>query len=132
MDETKNKTKYTGYRLSLRELLRQKQEERKRKQEEGLILAQKYAKILGEKFGATKVYLFGSLAEDLFWEGSDIDLAVEGMGLNHYLRALAELRVIDDMHLDIVHLNYCRIRFKNQILKNRKVKTLYEQRNRSL
>jgi len=132
MGEAKDETKYTNYRISLRELLQQKQEEQRRKQKKGLMLARKCTRILGEKFGATRVYLFGSLAEDLFWEGSDIDLAVEGMSLKQYLRALAELKVIEDVHFDIVHLDYCKPRFKNQILKNRKIKTLYEQRKKVL
>jgi len=127
-----SQTKYADYRIYLRKLLHQKQEKQRKKQENGLIVAQKYARILGEKFGATKVYLFGSLAEDFFWEGSDIDLAVEGMNLKQYLRALAELRVVEGMHLDIVHLDYCKPRFKHRILENQKIKTLYEQRNKSL
>ena len=127
-----DQTKYINYRICLRKLLHRKQGEQKKKQEKELIVARKYARILGEKFGATKVYLFGSLAEDLFWEGSDIDLAVEGMSLKQYLMALAELRFIEGAHFDIVHLDYCKPRFKHQILKNQKIKTLYEQRNRVL
>jgi len=84
-------------------------------------MAQKCARLLGERFGATRVYLFGSLAEGLFWKDSDIDLGVEGMSFEQYLRALAEFRVVDGIHLDLVHLEYCKPRLKERILKVNKI-----------
>jgi len=116
---------YERQRAALRKLLdreREKQESRARK---GLKLAQEYARLLGERFGATKVYLFGSLAKGLFWEDSDIDLAVEGMSLEQYLKALAELRVMDGIQLDLVHLDHCRPGLKERILKGDKLKILF-------
>ncbi|HEC65986.1 MAG TPA: nucleotidyltransferase domain-containing protein [bacterium] len=86
----------------------------------------KFSIMLGEKYGVKKVYLFGSLAEGLFLKGSDIDLAVEGMDLESYLKALAEYRVVDGVHLDILHLSLCKPGIKKQILKNSNVKILYE------
>ena len=68
----------------------------------------KFSIMLGEKYGVKKVYLFGSLAEGLFLKGSVIDLAVEGMDLESYLKALAEYRVVDGVHLDILHLSFCK------------------------
>lgn len=88
--------------------------------------ARKLSIMLGEKYGVKKVYLFGSLAEGLFLKGSDIDLAVEGMDLESYLKALAEYRVIDGIHLDILHLDFCKPEIKKRILKNSNVKILYE------
>jgi len=86
----------------------------------------KFSIMLGEKYGVKKVYLFGSLAEGLFLKDSDIDLAVEGMDLESYLKALAEYRVVDGVHLDILHLSFCKPGIKKQILKNSNVKILYE------
>lgn len=86
----------------------------------------KFSIMLAEKYGVKKVYLFGSLAEGLFLKGSDIDLAVEGMDLESYLKALAEYRVVGGVHLDILHLGFCKPGIKEQILKNSNVKILYE------
>lgn len=123
---TEAKARYEHHRAALKKLLdreRKKQESRERR---GLKLAQECARLLGERFGATKVYLFGSLAKGLFWEDSDIDLAVEGMSLEQYLRALAELPVMDDIHLDLVHLGYCRPSRTERILKGDEFKVLYD------
>ncbi|NIR18123.1 MAG: hypothetical protein GWN86_31205, partial [Desulfobacterales bacterium] len=52
--------------------------------------------------------------------------AAEGMSLEQYLRALAELRVMDGTHLDVVHLDYCRPSLKERILKEDELKVLYD------
>lgn len=47
--------------------------------------ARRIAKILQQKFSAKKVILFGSLAsKNYFSPGSDIDLAVTGIGDNYF------------------------------------------------
>ena len=86
----------------------------------------KFSIMLGEKYGVKRIYLFGSLAEGSFLEGSDIDLAVEGMKLESYLKTLAEYRVVDEIHLDILHLDFCKPEIKKRILENSNVKILYE------
>ncbi len=48
------------------------------------------------------------------------------MDLESYLKALAEYRVVDGVHLDILHLGFCKPGIKKQILKNSNVKILYE------
>lgn len=50
-----------------------------------------FSHLLAKKYHLRKVYLFGSLAEGLFLKGSDIDLAVEGMDFEDYLKALAKV-----------------------------------------
>lgn len=114
------------YQAALRELLNRQRERQESLQREGLKLAQKCARLLGDRFGVRRVYLFGSLAKGLFLDGSDIDLAVEGMNLEQYLKALAELQVMDGIHLDIVHLDYCRPSFKERIIKEEELKVLYD------
>jgi len=55
-------------------------------------LAQACARRLIQDFGASKVYLFGSLLrEDVVHARSDIDLAVEGLEGDSYFEALSAL-----------------------------------------
>jgi predicted nucleotidyltransferase len=81
---------------------------------------------LAKKYRLKKVYLFGSLADGLFFKGSDIDLAIEGMDFEDYLKILAEEREIKGVHLDILHMDFCRPELKKNILKNGKL--LYEKK----
>jgi len=54
--------------------------------------AQMCARRLVQDFGATRVYLFGSLChEELAHERSDVDLAVEGLDGSLYFAALRDL-----------------------------------------
>lgn len=55
-------------------------------------VARACARCLVRDFGARRVYLFGSLLdEELVHDGSDIDLAVEGLEGRLYFRALSEV-----------------------------------------
>ena len=83
-----------------------------------------FSRLLAEKYQIRKVYLFGSLAEGLFLKGSDIDLAVEGMDFEDYLKALAEYREIKGTHVDLLYLDFCKPTLKETILKEGKL--LYE------
>jgi predicted nucleotidyltransferase len=74
--------------------------QRRRAEREALLLrqqllmkaAQDCANVLAEKYAVRAVYLFGSVAwPDRFHADSDIDLAVEGLPDEKYMRALAEL-----------------------------------------
>lgn len=80
--------------------------------------------LLAKKYQIRKVYLFGSLAEGLILKGSDIDLAVEGMDLEDYLKALAEYREIKGRHLDLLHLDFCKPQLRQAVLKEGRL--LYE------
>lgn len=65
------------------------------------------ARRLVQDFGATKVYLFGSLLEeDLVHDRSDIDLAVEGLEGKLYFKALREVWALlpAGVELDLVLL----------------------------
>jgi predicted nucleotidyltransferase len=58
----------------------------------GRAAAQECARVLGERYGARRVWLFGSLLQRRFVHSeSDIDLAVEGLPPNQYFPALAML-----------------------------------------
>jgi predicted nucleotidyltransferase len=78
--------------------------------------AVKCAHLLIEKFGAKKVFLFGSLKDGYFHENSDIDLAVEGLPVSLYFKALAEVhRMNNDFRIELIPLEDCL--FKESILK---------------
>ena len=67
--------------------------------------------------GATRVWLFGSLACDgRFRPGSDIDLAVEGIPPNRIDRALADLMMALDFPVDLKLLESVDEHFRQAIL----------------
>jgi predicted nucleotidyltransferase len=58
-----------------------------------------------EEFGAKRVYLFGSLAEDLFRGTSDIDLVVEGLATDVYFKALSRISCLSrEFQIDLIPL----------------------------
>jgi hypothetical protein len=67
-----------------------------------LTLLPQAAKLLAERYRASRVVLFGSLAEGTFSEQSDVDLAVEGMLSACYFDALAELMALFGVPVDLV------------------------------
>jgi predicted nucleotidyltransferase len=53
--------------------------------------------------GAKRVILFGSLATGNFRKDSDIDLAVEGLSVNGYFKALGILEeILEDVNFDLI------------------------------
>ena len=70
-------------------------------------IAQECARRLVQDYDAERVYLFGSLlSDDRVHDKSDIDLAVEGLDGDLYLRALADLWQLlpEGAELDLVPL----------------------------
>jgi predicted nucleotidyltransferase len=72
-----------------------------------LTVARKAARLLKEKFGASEVILFGSLARrGSFTLYSDIDLAVRGV--EDYLTAMdTVLYMSPEFKIDLVELEFC-------------------------
>ncbi len=62
------------------------------------------ARMLKERFGATRVRLFGSLARRDEVEGFDIDVAVEGLASRDYFRAWGEAEKLVTRKLDLIDL----------------------------
>jgi len=56
-----------------------------------LEVAHKCAKLLKEKYKVKRVFLIGSLAYGIVHERSDIDLVVEGLAPEIYIKALVDL-----------------------------------------
>lgn len=77
-----------------------------------------FSVFLAKRYKLKRVYLFGSLAEGLFLKGSDVDIALEGMDFEDYLKALAEHRFVRGMHLDMLNMDFCRPEIKEAILKS--------------
>jgi len=92
--------------------------------------AQKCADLLARKFAVERVYLFGSLAEEInIHPQSDIDLAVEGLASHFYFKALSELWDVlpPEIELDLVPLEDAHEKLKEKIINQGKL--LYERKS---
>lgn len=79
-----------------------------------------HKEILEEKFGLTKIGLFGSYARDEANEDSDIDIIIESQKKDFFLRE--ELRNYLEKHLqktvDVGYLDSIRVFYKKRIEKD--------------
>ena len=84
--------------------------EMKQRQKEGLEVAKKCANFLKEKYGVTKVILFGSLLNyEQMTPHSDIDLAVWGLPEKDYFKAVGFLlEIADNFSIDLVEIQHAR------------------------
>ncbi len=84
---------------------------------EALTIAKKIAGVLYEKFGADKVMLYGSLARGDFTSWSDIDIAVWGISVTDFYRAVAfATGVSDKWKVDVVDGQDCQENLRASIL----------------
>jgi len=112
--------KYDAYVEAWRARAKERAIREERAAEEAKAYAIRCAKLLGEEFGVKRVYLFGSLAEGYFREGSDIDLAVEALNPHLYFKALSRLhRVSGGFEVDLVPLEDHR--YKTEIIREGEV-----------
>jgi predicted nucleotidyltransferase len=75
-----------------------------------------------KKYGAKRIILFGSLCRaERFHRGSDIDLAVEGIPPNKFIRAGADLMMALDWPIDLKPLEEVDEFFREMILKKGEV-----------
>lgn len=80
------------YVAAWKERKREDEEKRLRFFQESRDAALRVAQMLVDEFGASRVYLFGSLLNmDDFSVHSDIDIAVEGLKVELYFRALSHV-----------------------------------------
>lgn len=79
--------------------------------------AQMAARLLREKFGATRVVAFGSLAHrDWFSLWSDVDLAAWGIPAHQFYRALAAVTGISqEFQVNLVDPEGCRLSVQQSI-----------------
>jgi predicted nucleotidyltransferase len=73
-------------------------------------VAKKAAKLLRERYAVNRVRVFGSLThKGSFHQGSDIDLAVEGLKISDYWEALTSVLFLDDqIFVEIADRAICR------------------------
>lgn len=96
-----------------RETLRQRDREAREWQEKAHRRARQDARhaaaLLKSEFGASRVFLFGSVAqEEHLSPHSDIDLAVEGLPPENYYEAVARVQsVTSGPSVDLVRLDRC-------------------------
>jgi predicted nucleotidyltransferase len=67
-------------------------------------LIKRAAEIL-RSFGATEVYLFGSVPKGTYTTGSDIDLAVRGIPPKDFYGAVGEMLFALDRSVDLIDLD---------------------------
>lgn len=80
-------------------------------------LARKTADLLRKGFGARKVFLFGSLANEIgFNAWSDIDLAVEGISPKLFYSAVAVVTGLSPIFkIDLIDMDDCRPGLKKAV-----------------
>ena len=80
--------------------------ELEKRRDDARALADVGAELLRNRYDASRIFLFGSLAGDgYFHHHSDIDLAVEGMDEVHYYHAVADLLALNpDFQFDLVQM----------------------------
>ena len=97
------------YAATLRARTAETARRRYERREQARTVARQAARILRAQFGASGVWVFGSLAEgDHFTERSDIDMAATGLTPVLHLEALGRLlRLSPDFEFDLVDLGGC-------------------------
>lgn len=106
-DPASRRERYAPYVEAWRQRLAAQREADEAYRARALEEARRAAKILVERYGVTRIILFGSLAWRRFHPTSDIDLAVEGLDPRRFFRADAELAREIPIPLDLKLLSEC-------------------------
>jgi predicted nucleotidyltransferase len=82
-----------------------------------LSLLPRLASVLQRDFGASRIWVVGSLARGDFSLGSDIDLAVEGLPLGRLFEAEGAIEALcgQGFRVDLVPLELARPRFRDAL-----------------
>jgi len=109
------------YRTTMRQRRDGEQRERHRRRERAREVARQAEVLLKEKFGATRVVVFGSLAHNYwFSRTSDVDIAAWGMKEEDYFIAVARLQDLSpDFNVDLVDMEHCKPGLRDEIMKVR-------------
>ncbi|MEW6420043.1 MAG: nucleotidyltransferase domain-containing protein [Nitrospirota bacterium] len=95
---------YEKYKKAWDRRLKEEEKELDRKREQ-LIRKVRLCAYRLKKLGGKRVILFGSLATGNFRRDSDVDIAVEGLSVDAYFKALGILEeTLDDVTFDLVDL----------------------------
>lgn len=96
-------TRQAQYIAAWRDRLHRESQLRQSDRADALQIARTCAEYLVTQFGVRRVYLIGSLLPDgLFHSRSDIDLVVEGLPPERYVRALADISSLSDRDIDLI------------------------------
>ncbi|MFQ6091853.1 MAG: nucleotidyltransferase family protein [bacterium] len=123
------RTIYSSYIEAWKRKQAEEERELKTLKEEAFALAKKVCSLLVKKYGATKVVLFGSAVKGRWSRDSDIDLGVEGIGKEVFIKVLVETEELIGRSVDIKPLEECKGFFKERIEKEGVV--LYEDQRRN-
>jgi predicted nucleotidyltransferase len=94
----------------------------KTEQEQQLAIAQAHqqlqeaVQVLKQEFGVQQCILFGSLAQGQFTRQSDIDLAVVGLPVNQFYKALAAINRCGPYWVDLKPWEDLEARFRERVL----------------
>lgn len=94
--------KMYGYILAARKREQARQESLRQLQSSGIETAKQAARILRQKFSATRVVLFGSMLQPKIHENSDIDLAVWNLSKSDYFQAVGKLQGLSEFAIDLI------------------------------
>jgi predicted nucleotidyltransferase len=99
-----------AYQATARKRKAQEEQALARRQERAWALAQQAANLLRERFGATRVVVFGSLAhEKAFTPWSDVDIAAWGIRPEDTWRAVGAVMDLDaEMEINLVDVSSAR------------------------
>jgi len=96
----------TEYKKYWRERAEREAARRRKLAAEARDQAKQVAQMLVREFDASRVYLFGSLAEDgRFQERSDVDLAAEGIAPERFFKAWAAAGRHSHLCVEVVNLD---------------------------
>jgi predicted nucleotidyltransferase len=94
--------KMYGYILAARKREQARQESLRQLQSRGVETAKQAARILRQKFSATRVVLFGSMLQPKIHADSDIDLAVWNLSKSDYFQAVGKLQGLSEFAIDLI------------------------------
>ena len=94
--------KMYGYILAARKREQARQESLRQLQSRGIETAKQAARILRQKYSATRVVLFGSMLQPKIHADSDIDLAVWNLSKSDYFQAVGKLQGISEFAIDLI------------------------------
>ena len=110
-----SREEWEGYLRGWRRRLAQEEQALKARREQALSALPALVEIL-RQYGATEVYLFGSLRTGVFHQASDIDLGVRGIPPERFFAALAALDAACDIPVDVVDLDEVSAALRRRIL----------------
>lgn len=107
------------YREDLKKIIEEEKRELENRYNEFWDIAREIAFLLKEKYGAKRVWVFGSLTKkEMFNQWSDIDIAVDGIPNEVFYKAVGEATSISyDCKVDIVDILDCSLSLRESILK---------------